>query len=271
LVNTLGMTMIKLPAGKFTLGEKVPPREPVQSTVGPFWVGAQEVTVGQFQPFVEDAMYFKDHPEERLAGFKGHDRQVSKTADCPMQQVSWEDAVKFCNWLSRKEALMPCYEKRPAAHEKASGGGLTGDQWQLNPDAYGYRLPTQAEWEYACRAGTVTDFCFGNDEALLEHYAVYRPDLDLRPASSKPAGSKFPNAWGLFDMHGNVYEWCEDWDDRRAPQEEPQRVLRGGCFNIAATYCRSAYLISQVPAYRSDGFGFRVVASRGLGERRPSE
>jgi formylglycine-generating enzyme required for sulfatase activity len=270
-VNTHGMTLIKIPAGKFMMGDESPlrsmryelPTKPLEVTFSKsFWMADREITVEQFQQFAQDSKYFEENPSERLDGFKGHDPEVSKTADCPTQQVSWEDAVAFCNWLSRKEDLTPCYEKRRVAKEKTGTDETGATEWLLKDDADGYRLPGEAAWEYACRARTKTAYCFGDDEALLRHYAVYSATTEKSIFGSNPGGSKLPNLWGLFDMHGNVYEWCQDVDNMRGggKTDPPMRVLRGGAFGIYGVYSRSAYRISQTPWHRAYGFGFRVAA-----------
>jgi formylglycine-generating enzyme required for sulfatase activity len=177
--------------------------------------------------------------------------------------VCWLDAKAFCDWLSKKEG-------------KA------------------YRLPTEAEWEYACRAGSTGDFCFGDDEARLGEYAWYKANSD---DTTHPVGQKKPNAWGLYDMHGNVVEWCQDWYDyayyASSPAEDPKgpsdeeilhggdddagemtvddmfvrefaedRVQRGGCWYWSARSARSAArgrMPISNPAFAYEGF--RVACS----------
>lgn len=114
----------------------------------------------------------------------------------PVNQVSWLDAVAFCNRWSEQEGLRPCYR-------------IEGKQvdWD-GEEAEGYRLPTEAEWEYACRAGSATRWCFGDDEAELPEYAWFDKNAGGEP---RPVATRKPNAWGLHDMHGNVWEWCWDW------------------------------------------------------------
>jgi len=154
----------------------------------------------------------------------------------PVENVSWYDAVEFCYILSDKE-------------------GKT------------FRLPTEAEWEYACRAGSQTRFCFGNDVASLGAYRWY---YDNSVAQTHPVGQKRPNAFGLYDVHGNIYEWCQDWYDcnyySRSPVMDPpgpsggtSRVLRGGNCHSSPSFCRSAFRDWSPPDRRSKNFGFRVV------------
>ena len=197
----------------------------------PFKMGVHEVTQTQY---------------ERLMGvnpshFKG--------AENPVENVSWDDAVEFCRKLSQLPA------------EKAAGNV--------------YRLPTEAEWEYACRAGTTTKFSFGDDDSEgrwfwyleLGDYAWYRENSDNK---THPVGSKQPNAWGLYDMHGNVWEWCQDWhgDDPSGAVTDPAgpasgsfRVIRGGSWYDSAEDCRSAYRSARSPSIPYDYWGFRVCLS----------
>jgi eukaryotic-like serine/threonine-protein kinase len=134
-----------------------------------------------------------------------------------------------------------------------------------------YRLPTEAEWEYACRAGSTTRFCFGDDEAKLEEYAWYVKNSDSK---THPVGQKKPNAWGLYDMHGNVWEWCQDWYGKypAGPLTDPEggpepgfwkklvygRVLRGGSWYGYAGFTRSAFR-NHFPDFRNYLIGFRVA------------
>ena len=155
----------------------------------------------------------------------------------------------------------------------------------MQSDGTGYRLPTEAEWEYACRAGAHTEYCWGNDSASLGRYAVFAVDR------AEKCGSRLPNAWGLFDVHGNVFEWCQDGygtykaeevvdpiEVTGAPRVLPppprppaasDRVDRGGGWNLSARSCRSADRYGFSPSFRHDGLGFRVALVQSPAE--PSE
>lgn len=144
--------------------------------------------------------------------------------------------------------------------------GIQYDIWNLKKTKEnGYRLPTEVEWEYACRAGTNCDFACGSDEEMLAKYAVR---LAEHP---KPCGSKLPNGWGLFDMHGNVLEWCQDvygiddqelfHSDIQLKDRDEGRVVRGGCWATGSTNCRSSYRGGQSSHVCYDRLGFRVVRS----------
>jgi len=128
---------------------------------------------------------------------------------------------------------------------------MKDDAWQLIPGASGYRLPLEVEWEYACGAGTTSNFSSGSDEQMLEGYAR------LRSSTAVACGDKLANGWGLFDMHGNVWEWCWDLDK----QQDANRVLRGGSWNDDAAYCRTAIRLTGTPAYRGTSIGLRLALS----------
>jgi formylglycine-generating enzyme required for sulfatase activity len=128
-------------------------------------------------------------------------------------------------------------------------------------------LPTEAEWEYACRAGSTTQWYCGNDEASLKAHTWF---WDNAGGTTHPVGQKKPNAWDLYDMHGSVWQWCADWFDanyyRHAPLSDPTgplrgtiRVLRGGAWNFSASDCRSAFRFHNEPTARFDSYGFRVL------------
>ncbi len=259
-VNRVGMTMLRIPAGSFVRQDSLAGDDAIDQTVTltqSFLLSDREVTRSQFQPFMDDP----NCPEaEKPREWKGANVEYSPTEQHPVQQVCWYDAVLFCNWLSRKNSLPVCYE-RTGKKEKHSGREF--DAWRLLPEADGYRLPTEAEWEYACRAASATKFSHGNEEALLDRYAVYRA------SRAGVSGSKLPNGWGLFDVHGNVFEWCHDWygppsretvlSDPSGPAEGKRRVLYGGSFSYGAQDARSGNRGGLNPALRYFNGGFRVA------------
>jgi formylglycine-generating enzyme required for sulfatase activity len=171
--------------------------------------------------------------------------------DRPVNQVTWFDAVAFCNSLSKLADLDPCYE-------------INGESVTWNREVDGFRLPTEAEWERAARAGTRTRWPFGDDESDLREYGWYRVNSG---GVQHPVGTLKPNAFGLYDMHGNVWEWCWDrygpYDEladlARPPQRGRERVLRGGCFKRKARRTRSAYRAFVMPISRGPVIGFRCV------------
>jgi formylglycine-generating enzyme required for sulfatase activity len=162
-----------------------------------------------------------------------------KGRDNPVEQVSWDDAQEFIKQLNAKEG-----------HNR-------------------YRLPTEAEWEYAARAGTNSAYFFGDNAALLKQYAWYS---DNSEETTHPVGQKQPNAWGLYDMHGNVWEWVQDWyeewyysdspgSDPKGPSFGSYRVLRGGGWHFDARLCRSADRFNYAPVNRNRSLGFRLALS----------
>jgi formylglycine-generating enzyme required for sulfatase activity len=200
-------------------------------------MGTNQVTLTQ--PFYLGIYEVTQEQYERVMG---ENPSELKAAQNPVDTVSWNDAVDFCRRLSE----LP--------EEKAAGRV--------------YRLPTEAEWEYACRAGTTTDYSFGDDESELGDYAWYH---DNSGKTTLPVGQKKANPWGLYDMHGNVWEWCQDWyaddlpegavTDPTGPVGGSDRVLRGGSWLHYAYYCQSALRRRRAPDYRYYYFGFRVLLS----------
>jgi len=163
--------------------------------------------------------------------------------DAPVEQVSWDDCQKLLGDLSR----------------------TAGRGWS-QPTGRGWRLPTEAEWEYGCRAGAETRWCFGDDERELTQYAWHDDNADDR---THPVASLKPNAWGLYDMHGNVWEWVQDWygdypegkviTDPTGPSDGSRRVFRGGGWLYNGGYCRSACRNHLDPGYRSNNLGVRLA------------
>jgi acetoin utilization deacetylase AcuC-like enzyme/formylglycine-generating enzyme required for sulfatase activity len=236
-----GVEMIKIPGGWFEMGSRttLPDESPVHKVwISPFWMDRYEVAQEQFKKFqLSDPSHFKN-PKN------------------PLEQMNWTDAAIYCNQRSRAESLETCYDE---------------ETWDCNFQANGYRLPTEAEWEYACRAGTGTNYVFGNDRRKLKEYAWF---AENSLGSTHPVGQKKPNPWGLFDMYGNVAEWCNDFysknyyqnspkEDPKGPAQGSEKVLRGGAWNSTAQSCRSSYRTSDISiddtCLASDAIGFRCV------------
>lgn len=288
ITNSIGMKLTLVPAGEFLMGSGESPEELARAFAAsdtkpeyfaneqpahrvriakPFYLGVHEVTLGQFLKFYHEASYKVEAERDGKGGY-GYTGETfeqrlqfmpwswgfaGQTQEHPVVNVTWNDAVAFCEWLSRKEGKI-------------------------------YRLPTEAEWEYACRAKTTTWWYNGNDPERLPQVA------NVADASAKakfptwkwtirasdgygfsaPVGSFQANAFGLFDMHGNVWEFCADWYDQDyyagSPTDDPQgpasgtsRVLRGGAWNFRPICCRSANRDWRAPAYRDYSTGFRVA------------
>ena len=212
---------------------------------------AHSVTVAPF------AMDRYEIIQENYEGLMLADPAHFKGARNPVEQVRWSDAAEYCNLRSLEEGLEPAYDD------------VT---YECNFDASGYRLPTEAEWEFACRAGSDTKYGFGDSERKLKAHAVYAESSGGRTHS---VGSKKPNAWGFFDLHGNVAEWCNDRygadyygespaENPRGPAEGDKRVLRGGAWASTAESARASYRMYGDPGitdacFAKDTYGFRCV------------
>jgi formylglycine-generating enzyme required for sulfatase activity len=215
------------------------------------------VTIEQYRRFQDEHTEVKRQPLGNLVRFD----------DCPQTGMTWYEAAEYCNWLSEREGIPRdqwCYEPNPdgkfAVGMRAKDGYLA---------LTGYRLPSEAEREFACRAGTNTRFCFGQDDALLGNYAWYQENSDGRIG---PIASLKPNDFGLFDMHGNVWEWsdCPSLDYPQAGAviaDDPGTsekiandmlaALRGGAYDNLPRRVRSANRGRQNPNSRQPSFGFR--------------
>ena len=270
------LTMVLIPPGEFMMGsteeeqkrfleeakaskdewaiERIPsegPQHRVRITK-PFYLGRHEVTRGQFRQFVTQTQYATDAERDGRGGYGRVDGKwvqdprflwstdpgFAQTDDDPVVNVSWNDATAFCVWLSKKQ-----------------------EEVQLV-------LPSEAQWEYACRAGTTTYWHSGDDRALLRQSAW---SVDNSGDKTHPVGQLEASAWGLYDMHGNVREWCEDLygkdyygksstDDPQGPSSGSRRVSRGGCWGSSAWRCRSALRDRGYPSYRDYYLGFRLAA-----------
>jgi formylglycine-generating enzyme required for sulfatase activity len=237
--------------------------ESKQSIGRGFFLSDREITARQYMEFLDDESYPLKEKPFILTAARSSNRDEN---DIPAREVSWYDAVLFCNWLSQKEGLSKCYRRTGSKEKSVTAQKIEVelDEWELIPDANGYRLPTEMEWEYACRAGTSTDFSCGNDRILLRNYAVIQTDHVM------PVGDKMPNAWGLFDMHGNVWEWCEDLYREFAGADAEKadgpfggllRVYRGASWDSVPFDCRSARRGKNSPSFRHALRGIRIARS----------
>ena len=255
--NFLGMDFKNLPSGQFVMGSCKPqvqkkclagkdagpvaayneaPQHKVRVSK-PFQIGVYEVTVRQFRRFIAKSW------QDNLAR-PAFNRDNAFGDDAPVSHVSWRDAQLFIDWLNKAKP---------------------------ETDKGVYRLPTEAEWEYAARAGTASAYSFGDDVSNLGDYAwFFKNAHDKLEKYPHPVGTKKPNPWGLYDMHGNVYEWVSDWygenDYRRSPVVDPAgpesgrfRVYRGGSWSANERFCRSAARLYDYPQTRKAYIGFRVV------------
>ena len=249
-VNGLGKTMLRIPAGTFRMGDGSDAVE-IKLTRS-FFLADREVSVGEFQQFMDDP---ETGASEKPEKWLGANPVFSPSAAHPVQTVNWSDAVLFCNWLSRRERRPVCYRR------DESRNGV----WTLDPEAKGYRLPTEVEWECACRAGTTTRYAFGDDKELLKSYGV------VRSVASEACGSKIPNPNGLFDLYGNVWEWCQDQHrvehpvgpnpPEDLPTNEETRSVRGGDWLDGGTFARSSYRSGFPPDLRVFSYGLRPARS----------
>ena len=236
----IGMDMVRIPAGTFEMGSRSggEDEQPVHTvSLDAFYMDRFEMTQECYAKLVV----------ANGSHFKG--------LDLPVEQISWADAALFCNMRSRDEGLEPCYDEATA---------------ECNFDANGYRLPTEAEWEYACRAGTTTAYSFGDDKRLLAKHGWF---TDNAAKKTHPAGQKKANPWGFHDMHGNVAEWCNDPYDKsyytsspeqnpRGPEESKQYVLRGGGWALSADACRSPGRAGESPGFQDSCFARDIIGFR---------
>ena len=235
------MGLVRVDPGQFFMGS--PPFERERDEIEdrhqvdlsyPFLLGATEVTQADWFELMETSP----------ARYEGVDR--------PVERVSWFDAILYCNALSHREGLTSAYR-------------VNGEHVVWNRESDGYRLPTEAEWEYACRAGSSTRFATGDDSGGLRQLGQFGGDASVGTSS---VASLQPNTWGLYDMHGNVWEWCWNWSapyptrfarDPVGPGGGRSRVIRGGAFDSPSGSCRSAKHNAASPNLNAPMIGFRVA------------
>ena len=228
LGNDVKLEMVLIPAGEFLMGSSDSDKDAAPDK-------KPQHRVRITKPFyLGKYLVTQEQWEVVMGGNPSH----FKGPKNPVEQVSWDDCQKFLGKLNKRQ------------------GSPAGK----------FALPTEAQWEYACRVGSTTRYYFGNDEARLGDYAWYGKNSDSK---AHPVGEKKPNAFGLYDMHGNVWEWCQDWlengyyatsptDDPGGPPSGSSRVFRGGSWNSPAEECRSAYRTCGEPGFRNFHVGLRV-------------
>ncbi|WP_298868967.1 formylglycine-generating enzyme family protein [uncultured Gimesia sp.] len=226
--NSIGMKFQLIPAGTFLMGATFQTRKNNEKPVH------QVILTKPFEMGVYEVT------QQQYEAVMGTNPSEFKGPDNPVEMVTWDNAVEFCIKLSN----MP------------------------NEKGFIYRLPTEAEWEYACRAGTTTKYSYGDDDSQLDDYAWYFKNSSFK---THPVGEKKSNPWGLYDMQGNVFEWCQDWFDpyQSSVKTNPiqmggrmkYRVIRGGGISNVANYCFSSARHNAAPDLKNSRMGFRVVRS----------
>ena len=236
--------------------------------VNSFMIGKYEISVKEYKEFAKatskrmpsspDSSWFAEHPDTKLY-YPLSKRQWWGWKDYyPMQNVSWYDAVEYCNWLSQKQGLEKCYK-------------IDGENTICDFSKNGYRLPTEAEWEYAARGGKKSkgyNYSGSNDPKSVAWY-----DESTGLKGPMKIGTKKPNELGIYDMSGNVWEWCFDFYSSKyyavSPKDNPKgsgrtiyRVIRGGSWHYRAELARNADRDSPRPGYTNFNYGFRIVKNK---------
>jgi formylglycine-generating enzyme required for sulfatase activity len=263
--NTEYLDMIKVESGTFLMGSPID--EPGRNsgeiqhrvTLNSFFLAAHEVTQAEYESIM------------------GKNPSSNKGSNLPVTGVSWYDVIEFCNALSNRYDLAPAYQIDKKITDPNNSSKIENDKerWIVNWDkkSNGFRLPTEAEWEYACRAGFETPFNTGNNITTEQaNYDGSKPYNNNPSGTTKgvivPVKSFTPNRWGFFDMHGNVYEWCWDWYGNYStvslnnPSGLPageKRIMRGGSYSSSANGVRSAYRFYCFATDKYLNVGFRVA------------
>jgi len=272
-VNHTGVIeMVWVPGGSFRMGS--PSTEPGRYsnedyrtandgivTMSGFYMGKYQVTQEQWMEVIGE----ENNPSYFHGGSGREPASGEEQGKRPVENVTWFDAIEFCNKLSQLEDLTPVYTI--TGRTPATGYPITSATVTANWSANGYRLPTEAQWEYACRAGSTTAWHFGNTQTVLGNYAWYMNNSNSR---THQVGLKLSNDFGLHDMHGNVWEWCWDWytasynnaggnANPLGPTAGTNRLIRGGSWINSAENTRSANRFSDYPGSRYGNVGFRLV------------
>ena len=238
-IPLVNFELVSIPAGSFLMGSEDgdDDEKPVRRvSVSGFLMSAMEITQEQYQQVI------------------GRNPSIFKYHNHPVENVDWYDAVIFCNKLSEMAGLEPCYNLAT---------------WECNFSKGGFRLPTETEREYACRAGTTTKYYTGESESDLARAGWYEKNSGAK--THRIVGQKEPNSFGLYDMHGNIYEWCNDWfgkeyyqniknaNNPKGPDSGKVRVLRGGGWRYGTGRARSSNRDYSLPDFKDEDIGFRVV------------
>ena len=286
-----GAKFVRMEAGEFMMGDTLTPEEVDKKYPGgdvkwyegahprhkvkisrPFFMAAHQVTVGEFRQFVNAAKYqttaekegksWGGQKGEWINGLNWKSPGFEQTPQHPVVCISWHDAKAYVDWMNKTH--------------------LPEESWAKG---WRYALPTEAQWEYACRAGTTTDFFWGDtaeggkgylnavgkEGILTGSFMTPSFPFDDGYKATAPVGTYKPNKWGLYDMHGNAWEWCSDWygtysdrsvTDPTGPATGSGRVIRGGGWHCIVTDCRSSFRAAYDPTFRCQGIGFRLVLTR---------
>lgn len=238
--SSVGMKLVMIPPGTFRMGSLAAEKGHFENERQVEVVLSQPFFLGQF-PVTQDQW------REVMSREPWKDRDFAPPeAEAPATYLSWDEAVQFCRLLTEED------------HAK----GRLPDDWR-------YALPTEAQWEFACRSGAESRYYFGDEEAELHEFAWFEENAwDAGDGHPMPVGGKRPNAFGLYDMAGNVWEWCRDWylpglpggTDPEVTEATDLRATRGGSWGQPAVMCRSAYRMGQDPQTQNSSQGFRVAA-----------